>query len=203
MINFRALPNTSKHYWRINTMLKIATLILTILIGNLSIFAQDVKKDADSAKTKMDMFSSKTGTITKLTDNKLPNLKTSFGSVETRIRKVSNGITSAFFYQITKEGKYSNSTASIEYADLVEVLKAIKALKSENDKDIALNPDYLENKFITVDGFQVGYYVSAGKSSWYIKLEKYGSDNTLFIENGDTIEISFTEAKNKIDELKK
>jgi hypothetical protein len=185
-------------------MLKILILILTLLSYSTTVFTQEVKKDTEQAKTKMDMFSSKTGAITKLTDNKLPNLKTSFGgSAETRIRKVSSGTISAFFYQITKEGKYSNSTASIEYSDLVEVLKAIKALKSENDKDIALNPDYLENKFITVDGFQVGYYVSAGKSSWYIKLEKYGSDNTLFIDSGDTIETAFTEAKNKIDELKK
>lgn len=33
-------------------------------------------------------------------------------------------------------------------------------LKAEVEKDIAANPDYLENKFVTVDGFQVGYYVS-------------------------------------------
>ena len=36
----------------------------------------------------MDAFASKTGIITKFTDTKLPNLKTSFGSAETRIRKV-------------------------------------------------------------------------------------------------------------------
>ncbi len=184
-------------------MMKTTVFILTILLGSLSLFAQDVKKDAETVKTKIDVFNSKTGTITKFTDNKLLNLKTSLGGVETRIRKINNGTASAFFYQIIKEGKYSNSTASIEYSDLLEVLKAIKALKTEVDKDIALKPDYLENKFITVDGLQVGYYVSGEKTSWYIKLEKYGSDNTLFFENGDVIETSFTEAKNKIDELKK
>lgn len=182
--------------------MKIITFILTILLGSVSLFAQDVKKDAETIKTKIDVFNSKTGTITKFTDNKLPNLKTSFGGVETRIRKISNGTTSAFFYQIIKEGKFGNSTASIEYSDLLEVLKAIKALKTEIDQDIVLKPDYLENKFVTVDGFQVGYYVSSEKSSWYIKLERYGSDSTLFIENGDVIETSFTEAKNKIDQLK-
>jgi len=34
-------------------------------------------------------------------------------------------------------------------------------------------------------------------------LEKYGSDNTLFIDNPDTISKAFDEAKLKIDELKK
>lgn len=183
-------------------MLKFISLFIVLTTLTISGFCQDTKKEAETLKTKMDMFSSKTGTITKFIDTKLPNLKTSFGGAETRIRKISSGTTAAFFYQIEKEGKYSNSTASIEYSDLIEVLKALKALKTEVDKDISLNPDYLENKFVTVDGFQVGYYVSKGKAAWYIKLEKYGSDNTLFIDNGDTIEAAFVEAKNKIDELK-
>jgi hypothetical protein len=181
---------------------KILLVLIFIFAGNVLLFSQDVKKETETAKTKMEMFSSKTGTITKITDTKLPNLKTSFGGVETRIRKVSSGTSSAFFYQIIKEGKYNNSTASIEYSDLLEVLKAIKLLKTEVEKDTIATQDYLENRFITVDGFQVGYYVTGGKSGWFIKLEKYGSENTLFIDSGDTIELAFVEAKNKIDELK-
>lgn len=183
-------------------MLKKSTIILTLLLGSMTLFAQDIKKEAEKIPTKMDLFSSKTGSITKFIDTKLPNLKTAYGGAETRIRKINNGVTSAYFYQIEKEGKYSNSTASIEYNDLLEVLKALKALKPEVEKDIVANPDYLENKFVTVDGFQVGYYVSGGKATWYIKLEKYGSENTLFIDNGDTIETAFVQAKSKIDELK-
>lgn len=174
-----------------------------IVLLSMNSYGQDVKKESEAIKTKMDIFASKTGSITKFVDTKLPNLKASFGSPETRIRKISNGSSNAYFYQIEKEGKYSNTTASIEYNDLIEVLKAIKALKNDVNNDVASNPDYMENKFITSDGFQVGYYVSKGKVSWYIKLDKYGSDNTLFIDNGDTIESAFTEAKNKIEELKK
>lgn len=69
--------------------------------------------------------------------------------------------------------------------------------------DISANPDYMENKFVTVDGFQIGYYVTSGKANWYLKLEKYGSDNTLFVDGGENIETALTDAKNKIDELKK
>lgn len=183
-------------------MLKLISFFFTLTTLAISGVSQDVKKDAEARKTKMDMFSSKAGIITKFIDTKLPNLRTSYGSSETRIRKISSGTTTAFFYQIEKEGKYNSSKASIEYADLIEVLKALKALKGEVEKDIISNPDYLENKFLTADGFGVGYYVSKGKSIWYIKLERYGSDNTLFIDNGDNIETAFIEAKNKIDELK-
>ena len=183
-------------------MFKKSAIVLTLLIVSVSLFGQEVKKELEKTTTKMDLFSSKTGAITKFVDTKLPNLRTSYVAAETRIRKINNGVNAAYFYQIVKEGKYSTSTASIEYADLLEVLKALKVLKAEVDKDVASNPDYLENKFVTVDGFQVGYYVSGGKTSWYVKLEKYGSDNKLFIDNGETIDSAFTEAKNKIDALK-
>jgi hypothetical protein len=182
---------------------KKITMVITLLFVSATIFAQEVKKETEIVKTKMDLFSSKTGTITKFVDTNLPNLKTAYGGAETKIRKIINGVTSAYFFQITNKGKYGSSTASIEYSDLIEVLKALKALQPEVEKDIATNPNYLENKFVTVDGFQVGYYVSGGKAVWYLKLEKYGSDNTVFIDNGATIETAFTEAKNKIDELKK
>lgn len=184
-------------------MIKKLTLALTLMATTATLYAQDVKKETETVKTKMDVFASKTGTITKFIDTKLPALKTSFSSAETRIRKISNGTSTAFFYQIVKDGKYSNSTASIEYSDLLEVLKALKVLNADVTTDRATAPDYLENKFVTVDGFQVGYYVDGAKVGWFVKLEKYGTDNTLFIDNGDTIESAFTDAKNKIDELKK
>lgn len=173
-----------------------------LVLSVTSLYGQEIKKEAE--KTKMDIFTSKTGTITKFTDTKLSGIRTYLGGVaETRIRAISNGGPVMYFYQIGKEGKYGTSTASIEYNDLIEVIKALKSLKSEQDKDVASNPDYLENKFVTVDGFQVGYYVNKGKASWYLKLEKFGSDNTLFIDNGNTVEAAFNEAKNKIDELRK
>ena len=44
-------------------------------------------------------------------------------------------------------------------------------LVAEADTDCSANPDYLENRFVTNDGFEIGYYVSKGKASWYMKLE--------------------------------
>ena len=45
--------------------------------------------------------------------------------------------------------------------------------------------------------------INKGKTTWFLQLEKYGSDNTIFIENLEMVEKAFEEAKNKIDELKK
>lgn len=179
-------------------------LIFALLVfSGLISFSQNTKTETENITTKMDVFASKTGIITKFTDSNLGNLKSSYGELaETRIRKVNSGAVTEYFYQIEKPGKYGNSTASIEYSDLLEVIKALETLKLELAKDIATNPDYLENKFITEDGFQVGYYISKGKSQWYLRLEKYGSDKTLFVKEVETIEASFNQAKDMIEKIK-
>ena len=89
----------------------------------------------------------------------------------------------------------------IEYSDLVEINKALAKLASEVDADIASNSDYLENKFRSVDGFEVGYYVSKGDAHWYLKLERYSS-STVFIKDQASIIEAFKEAQTKIEELK-
>jgi len=167
-------------------------------------FAQDIKNDAKVKETKMEAFASKTGTIIKFVDYKLSNLKLTSGRIaETRIRKLTIIGETHYFYQITKSGEYGDKTASIEYSDLLEIIKALTTLKSEVEKDLIDNPNYLENKFVTEDGFQLGYYISDGKSKWYMKLEKYGTDNTIFINDVITIENALVEAKNIIEEIKK
>lgn len=45
-------------------------------------------------------------------------------------------------------------------------------LVAEADTDCSANPDYLENRFVTNDGFEIGYYVSKGKANWQMKLKK-------------------------------
>ncbi len=185
--------------------MKIKVLIFQALffVSICTVNAQAVKKDAEAPQTKMDRFTSKTGAFSKFTDSKLPNLKCSYGTPETRIRKVTTDTESVYFYQIEKNAQYSNSTASIAYEDLLEVIKAVKVLQTEVDKDAASNPNYLENKFVTVDGFQIGYYISKEKPKWYIKLEKFGTDNTLFVDEATTLTKTFDDAKTKIEELKK
>ncbi|GAB2774232.1 hypothetical protein GCM10027275_16580 [Rhabdobacter roseus] len=177
-------------------------LFLLLIVSN-SLFAQNAKVEAEAIKTKMDAFTSKTGSIIRFIDYKLPELKTQYSAPETRIRRVNAGNTTSYFYQIKKTTKYGEVTASIEYSDLLEIIKAVNIQKAEFDKDVSGSHDYLENRFITIDGFQVGYYVDKGKGAWYLTLEKYGTDKTLFINDSEIIMQAFNEAKLKIEELKK
>lgn len=159
-------------------------------------------QDAKDANTKMDEFASKTGVIVKFEDYKLDDIKLSYGVAEAKIRKVKSGGETKHFYQISNEGKYGKKTASIAYEDLIEMQKALTSLKSQASDDSSTSSDYIENKFVTDDGFQVGYYVSKGKLNWYVILEKYGNGNTIFMKDASTIEQAFSAAKAKMDELK-
>ena len=169
-----------------------------LLISSLVICGQNTKE----ANTKMDVFASKTGVIIKFVDYSLPNLSLTYGAAETKVRKLISGGDIGYFYQVSYKGQYDTKTASIAYEDLLEVIKAIQTLRNELAADQSSNPDYLENKFVTDDGFQLGYYVSSGKVKWYLVLEKYGSGNTVFINDVTTIETAFNGAKLKIETLK-
>jgi len=166
----------------------------------MTINAQETKSQPE---TKMDIFLSKTGVVRKFIDYNLTPLKSTYESTETRVRRFIIDSESKFFFQISKSSKYGKRVASIEYTDLLEVMKALSILKESVNSDVSSNPDYLENKFITVDGFQVGYYVSKGKAKWYAVLEKYGSDNTIYFDDVNMFENICIEAKTKIEDLRK
>ncbi len=178
-------------------------ILVSVVLFSIHCIGQGDTVASEKTQTKMEAFVSQTGVITKFTDFNLNKLKSNYTAAEIRIRKVSSGNVEKYFYQIEKTGKYGSSTASIEHSDLLELIKALNSLKSELNNDLTGNPDYLENKFVTDDGFQLGYFIRKGKSTWYIKLEKYGSDNNIFINDVSTIELNLNEAKAKIEELKK
>ena len=179
--------------------MKKVLLILCLFATGIMVEAQTVKEEV----SKMDAFASKTGVIIKFVDYSLPNLSLSYGIAESKIRKLISSGDTAYFYQISNESKYGTKTASIAYEDLLEVIKALETLKDESVNDAILKPDYIENKFVTDDGFQIGYYVSGGKTNWFLKLEKYGTGNTIFPKSVNSIEEALSIAKAKIETMLK
>lgn len=179
-------------------------LLLFLLALPMYLFGQADNKAKQM--TKFEEFSSTTGQIVKFQDYSLPDIDRSIRSVigiETGIRTIMGGNTNAYFYRIEEPETYQSVShiAMIEYSDLVEINKALDKLCASVDTDIAANPDYLENKFRTVDGFEVGYYISNGKASWFMKLESYSS-STVFVKNQETLVEAFKNAQVKIEELK-
>jgi len=167
-------------------------------------------------QSKYDMISSKTGVATKYMYVKLPLLRAKDIIVVTarpHIIKITQGNEIAYYYRL----EAAHIATYVEYSDLLEAVKALNALKEAVAKDLANKPDYLENEFVTSDGFAIGYYIAKEKVTWYISFNKFyktsffkegmeGSnayDKSLEFKDGATeIESSFQQAISKIEELK-
>ncbi len=167
---------------------------LLLIVVSSVVFAQE-EKDL----TKMERFVSNTGQIIKLENFNLPPLTAYNEKLQAKIRKATISGESAFFLVLTKEDKYGNKSAAIAEEDLTEVLMAFENIMAQIAGEDS-NADYLENKFTTDDGFQIGY--AKGKSiTWFITLERYGKSTVLF-NNPNEIKVTLVSAISKIEELK-
>jgi len=139
----------------------------------------------------------------KIEDFKLPSINLEGGGIcEARLEKMTtdNGVT--YFYQITNSSNFSGFIASVEYNDLMRIIRAIPILKSQSEKDVMNSPEYLENKYVTTDGFQFGYIIKDSKCKWFIKLESIGANNMLLLlKDVNSTENAFIVALNKRDQI--
>jgi len=175
--------------------MKNVIFIVFLYIGLVSqTFSQDEK-----SLSKMEQFVSNAGQIIKFENYNLPDLKGSYSVIKTKVRRVSAGGETKYYFIMNKEDKYKDKTAYIAEEDLVEIEKALDQLiiESENEES---NSDYLENKFTSEDGFQIGYF--EGKSlNWFVTLEKYGSSSITF-KGYANLKAIIGMAQKKIQELK-
>ena len=163
-----------------------------------------IGQNAEKELTKFEAFTSKTGSITKFYDVNMPKVSTYLGGkLDASVRVVQKGSDKMYFYRLEKAETSSSVAriAMIEYSDLVEINKAIATLVVEYSTDVAEAQDYLENKFISNDGFQVGYFISGKNARWFVKLERYSS-STMFFSSSDDVVETFKNAQAKIEEMK-
>lgn len=180
--------------------MKKLILILAFFMPSILLAQSNTEKKF----TKFEGVSSKTGSIMKFIDVKMPNIPKCFGgSLESCVRIIMDGSSNNYFLRIeeTETSRSNAQIAMIEYSDLVEINKALKKIVADVDADVVANPDYLENKFITVDGFELGYYIFQSKVSWYMKLERF-SESIVLIKDKETLVKTFINAQTKIEGLK-
>lgn len=184
-------------------------LFLLAIVLPMSMYSQDVDNQSSKEKTKMEQFISDTGMSIKLIDTVVDGLVgnymfTSYKS-ENCVREVVKGNESKYFYRIERKAKDGDGgCAFIEYEDLKEIINAIKSMRDDIKTDVLKEADYLENKFMTDDYFVVGYYVRKKKVTWFIRLEKYGSNKYLYFndkgeDGGDYILGNFEKACSVIE----
>jgi|TARA_Y100000310_G_scaffold281664_1_gene302285 S-adenosylmethionine hydrolase len=172
---------------------KSISLILILILFQFG-FSQEEK-----IITKMDRFVSNTGSIIKLENYYMPELKGYSTVAKVQVRKATSADDVGFFLQIIKEDKYGNKSASIAEEDLIEVIKAYDELVIQSNREDT-NADYFENKFTTEDGFQIGY--GGGKNRlWFLILEKFG-ESTILFQSHELIGTALKNGLKKIEGLK-
>lgn len=179
-------------------MKKMVMCLSVLLVMAAGAFCQN----QDKKETSYDLFISQSGKIISFLDYNLPNIKGLYSAYENKIRLLKAGDKTNYYFQVTVKGKYSDVTGSVEDKDLVEMAKALDSLLIMYEKDKQTQADYMENKYVTNDGFEIGYYISGKDSSWYLGLNKYKSDSTAFVKDGNTIKNAIKLAQDKINSLK-
>ena len=176
-------------------------ILFLALIMPAVVLAQN---EANAKLSKYEQFTSKTGKIYKYVDVKLPSIRVKYGdALRTTVRTLLGEQNNTYFYIVDNPGESRSSSykAMIEYSDLVNINIALKRLISEVKGDREANPDYLENKFVGEDGFQIGYYVSEGDVLWFMLLCSY-SNSMVFIDDAESLAYDFNAAQIEIENLK-
>ena len=143
-------------------------------------------------------LSSKENRFVKFYDITTLGIPTAFGGwVKTHIRVFQENPNSKYSYIIEDE----SSSILIEYQDLVKINQALVRLQSEVDADIQAGRDYLENKYVSDNGFQIGYCVKNGEVSWFMQLNR-NTSSFILLKEPELFIPSFKAAQQEIEELK-
>lgn len=148
--------------------------------------------------TEVEQFLSRTGKIIRFNEYSLGRLCM---DTNVSVRKIESEGEVLYACIITKNnGDYGDATAFILEEDLNEILSVLEILKKQSIEDEG-KKQYIENKFITNDGFRIGYYTTKGKIQWFMKLERFASRSSIWPKL-DKIESLLKQAKEKIAEIK-
>ena len=177
--------------------MKRFVLLLTLLLLPALAFGQ--QKDG----TKIDKIRSKKGVTIRFIDYKLPAVESRFAPLKLTVKVFEAGDERQLFYEVYVNAADINDTnvAWIAEEDLSDMIHALQSLKQSAIKDAQSKPDYLENRFVTEDGFSVGYHISEGQLSWWLSFDEIGSGSSVFFDDVATIENLFKQAKDKMDSL--
>ena len=176
------------------------TMMLTISLSSFSqneTISQEDNPTSVKKETKYDRFFSNYGSFLRFAQYKLPKFDFQKDWInETSIREFIDVNSGEKSYFLRIRSGYPRQTESIAYEDLIKIIDAIKQLKAQFAKDSQVG-DYLEFRFTTDDGMQIGYYYSDNKPTWFMTVK----DDVRYFKKDFNFEEAFENAKMKIEEL--
>jgi hypothetical protein len=155
-----------------------AILIIGIIFFFISSFGQ-AKQDLES---KTNVFANQSGTLIKKEFEDIGTLK----KLEVRVLSLTDLITNESISSVRLELEKSSSYSSdkkiaVLDSDEIESLKtSMEIIKNQIFPSAPKN--YTEVTYKSRGGFEAGCFLSKGKWSPYLKLDKYDSDSYLFFD---------------------
>ena len=146
--------------------------------------------------------------------------------MNTFVRKVDAGDAIQYYYvlkvyQVVSKEIHSSLkpvfVTMVSYEELEKINIALKELLAEEDALWGKGPssiDYVEKKYVTADGLEIGFCVDKGKLEWFVEADYYGTINgwnlkeriinnkAFSVNNGSLLEDGFQKAQMKINGLK-
>lgn len=185
-------------------------MTIVVLCGNATVEVGSIVKNVISSgdgtirervkiETKYLKFTSKRGNFVRYADHEIPEFKTSdalLGSAKIRqyMELATNKSTCFLMITVGRE----KATEVVAYDDLVKMIDAVKTLKEQSKKD-SIDGKQLKCYYVTDDGFQIGYNINKGKTTWYFSVN---GDERKFSKDFD-FEKALVDVKNKMEELMK
>jgi hypothetical protein len=203
-----------------NLKLKNMKQIIILAIAFFAVLPLTAQ-NTQNVQTKKERMLSETQTHIKFTDKDLPKFDMiGIFLPRTKVRRVDNKKETMYFYLIeTQEatvdiegkvlgainkktgGKEKIDWQWIEASDVVAINAALAKFKAEAEKDSSSTHSYVEQTYVTSEGFYVGYRVADGKVTWFIKMGP--EDPELFSRTGENFFEAFANAQKEIEALKK
>jgi len=144
---------------------------------------------------------SEKGAKIKHIDYKIPAIKTKYGEITQKIRNTISSKGEVWVYSIGSMGSDGVFSSEFSIEELNGIISELESLKKEELKDIAINPDNLDNSYISPNGFIVAYSVYSGASQWRIVIDSSDYRSRKYIEDINLVLDALINGREKLKEL--
>ena len=176
-------------------------LFLLSFLATLAVSSYAADERDNAPQSAYDRFLSNKGTMITKDYEALSEIKSNYQLVSPKVVRLSSNKGTKYFLRLSIKAKYGEKQAIILSDELAEVQKALVQLSSKAADDATQNLSYREAYFETNDGFKIGYYQEKKKQTFFINLDDYQSDDSVFFNNFSDLEKVIDDAIVKIQSM--
>ena len=143
--------------------------------------------------------SSSDRTLVRVVEHEQPSIHTKFGDyIQTKINEFTADSTS-YIFEIVKD---ECTSIMINYDELKAINDKLPEIVYSSEEDLIGDYKFVEFKYVSDSGFQLGYYVRRSKISWFLSFGESKQD-IIYLRNKEELIEVLVGAQSTIEELMK